>query len=118
MARPRKTPKFLTVTDPALLPVGGMVWFEGERLRYNVQARSSRFLVCTKPFNPLHTVLYSVVDLQEQVRGTEDLIFGFGAETPELCWAMIARLEDGTTQVSKRNRTPLRIRRMETLNKP
>jgi len=73
--------------------VGDKIQFASERLRYTVQARGPRFLVCTKPFNPRHTVLYTVVDLQEGVRGTENLIFGFGAETREQCEEMLARLE-------------------------
>lgn len=111
------------------LGVGDKVWFKGERLGYTVQARSGRYLVCTKPFNPRHTVLYTVVDLDEWVRGTENLVFGMGAETREQCEEMIRRLEgtpeesielpDGhviripphRSMVSRRNRVPLRVRR-------
>lgn len=89
--------------------VGDKVRFAEERQAYTVQARSKRFLVCTKPFNPRRTVLYTVVDLVQQVRGTEDLIFGFGAETREQCEEMLERLERGDTEVSYRNRVPLRL---------
>lgn len=70
-------------------------------------------MVCTKPFPLRKTVLYTVVDLQEQIRGTEGLIFGMGAETREDCEQMVTRLEgkdrDMNTEVSRRNRVPLRV---------
>ena len=95
--------------------VGDFLTFEEERLKYEVQARSARYLVCTKPFNPKRTVLYTVVDLADGVRGTENLVFGAGAETREQCEEMIARLEgrgqtEFATEVSYRNRIPLRVK--------
>jgi hypothetical protein len=89
--------------------VGDKVRFAEEKLAYTVQARSERFLVCTKPFNPKRTVLYTVVDLAQSIRGTENLIFGLGAETREQCEQMLARLEAGKTEVSYRNRVPLKL---------
>ena len=92
---------------------GWSVRFAEERNGYTIQARSDRYLVCTKPF-PLHkTVLYTVIDLVAQVRGTEGLVFGAGAETVEQCEEMIYRLEGRDahikTEVSFRNRVPLRV---------
>ena len=93
--------------------VGWRVRFAEERNAYTVQARGSRYLVCTKPFPLRRTVLYTVVDLLEQVRGTENLIFGAGAETREQCDEMLNRLEGREehvqTEVSHRNRVPLRV---------
>jgi hypothetical protein len=96
------------------LQVGDRVWFDGEVQGYTVQARGERYLICTKPFNLRRTVLYTVVDLEEEVRGTENLLFGMGAETRE---EMLARLEGPSpspwrTEVSYRNRVPLRARKM------
>jgi hypothetical protein len=89
------------------------VRFAEERNAYTVQARGERYLVCTKPFPLKKTVLYTVVDLQEQIRGTEGLVFGMGAETRDECEQMVARLEgkdrDINTEVSRRNRVPLRV---------
>lgn len=100
------------------LTIGDKITFAEERLAYTVQARSGRYLVCTKPFNPKHTVLYTVVDLVENVRGTENLIFGMGAETREQCEEMIERLEGRTedgfrSEVSHRNRVPLKVTRVQ-----
>jgi hypothetical protein len=93
--------------------VGDRVRFVEEAQAYTIQARSDRYLVCTKPFNLRRTVLYTIVDLKQQVRGTENLVFGAGAETPEQCQEMISRLEGTglawTTEVSHRNHIPLRV---------
>lgn len=98
--------------------VGDKVKFTEERLSYTVRARGDRYLVCTKPFNARKTVLYTVVDLSEWVRGTENLILGAGAETDEQCAEMLRRLEgrDGelglTTEVSHRNRISINVERV------
>lgn len=82
-----------TCRQLAALEVGARIYFAEEKQPYRIRARSKRYLVCTKPFNPRHTVLYTVVDLHEGVRGTENLVFCFGAETDEHCKAMVNRLE-------------------------
>jgi hypothetical protein len=95
------------------LPVGARVWFTEERRPYTVQARSERYLVCTKPFAAQHTVLYTIVDLQLDMRGPENLTFGFGAETQKQCDAMIARLThpDDPTEISRRRSIDLNVAR-------
>lgn len=97
------------------LRVDGRVWFAEEARPYTVQARSRRYLVCTKPFAARHTVLYCIIDLKERVRGPENLIFGLGAETREQCEEMVRRLEDPdkVSAVSHRHRIDLAIARVE-----
>ena len=92
-------------------PAGSKIKFAEEKQRYTVRAASERFLICTKPYNPKRTVIYTVVDLVENIRGTENLIFGRGAETDEQCAEMLARLEgfDTPTEISRRNRVRLNI---------
>ncbi len=85
------------------LKVGDKVKFDSEKQRYTVQACNERFAVCTKPFNVKKTVLYTVVDFEKRIRGTENLVFGAGAETRKLCKEMLARLTSGETEVSHRN---------------
>lgn len=122
------------------LPVNGRVWFSEEKRPYRVRARNDRYLVCTKPFNIKHTTIYCIVDLQEQIRGPEDLVFGMGAETDDDCRWMLARLEGKDrncvrgesnghretlprevgeftppSQVSYRHRIPLRIDRVRAV---
>ena len=95
--------------------IGTKIWFIEEKRPYKVRAKNNRYLVCTKPLNIHKTVLYTVVDLQENIRGTENLIFGMGAETDEDCIEMIERL--GTeTEVSYRNRVELNINRIKVFN--
>lgn len=89
--------------------VGDKVKFQEETQRYTVRACNDRFAVCNKPFNPRRTVLYTVVDFAARIRGTENLIFGMGAETVQQCEAMLKRLASGETAVSRRNQTALRI---------
>lgn len=94
--------------------VGQKVKFFREKQRFTIRACNERFAICTKPFNPRHTVIYTIVDLKENVRGTENLVFGFGAETDEECSEMLERLTKGTengleTQVSHRNGMKLDI---------
>lgn len=96
--------------------VGDKIKFFEEVQSYTVQARSDRYLVCTKPFNAKRTVLYTVIDTVEQIRGTENLIFGLGAETRKQCEEMIQRLEGKgltlKTEVSYRNRIPLKVEKV------
>ena len=98
----------------AYLRVGSKIKFAEEVQRYTVRARSENFLVCTKPFNARKTVLYTVIDIERNIRGTENLILPSGAETDEQCDEMIARLTSKDpdcfqTEVSYRNNIPLRI---------
>ncbi len=98
--------------------LGARIWFDQEKRPYRVRSRNKRYLVCTKPFNLRHTVLYTVVDLTQRVRGTENLVFGMGAETDEQCDDMIKRLnaefpDIDRTEVSQRNRVPLKVARIE-----
>ena len=93
--------------------VGWRVRFAEEKQAYTIQARGNRYLVCSKPFNALRTTLYTVVDLQEGIRGTEGVVFQIGAETRQQCEEMLTRLEGREghiqTEVSYRNRVPLSV---------
>lgn len=89
--------------------VGEKLYFEGERLGYTVQAARGRYAVCSKPFNPLRTVLYCIVDFETQVRGPEGVVFGLGAETREDCQSMLRRICSGRSDISYRHRAPLRV---------
>lgn len=90
-----------------LLARGTKIRFESERLRYTVRVASDRFAVCTKPFNPRHTVLYTIIDFERDVRGPEDLIFGCGFETDAQCLEALVRLTLGESAVSYRHCIPL-----------
>lgn len=91
------------------MKVGDKLRFAEEKQRYTVQAADERYAVCTKPFNPCRTVLYTIVDFQQQVRGTENLVFCMGFETRKLCREALVRLRSGVSEVSYRNRVRLSI---------
>jgi hypothetical protein len=57
------------------LKVGDKVKFSSEKQRYTVREKSEKFIICTKPFNVKKTVLYTIIDLERLVRGTNDRVF-------------------------------------------
>ncbi len=83
--------------------VGSKIKFIKEKHRYTVMASNRFYSVCTKPFNAKKTVLYTVIDWYNQVRGAENLIFGCGAETKEECEEMLERLTNAESDISSRN---------------
>ncbi len=89
--------------------IGDRILFAEEKRPYRIKAMNDRFLVCTKPYNPKRTVLYTIVDLKENVRGTENTVFCMGFETDEDCNEALVRLESGESEVSHRNRIALNI---------
>jgi hypothetical protein len=89
------------------LAIGEKIWFSEERCGYTIQAKGGQYLICTKPFNPKHTVLYTIVDIENMMRGPEDLVFGMGAETRQACEEMLHRLRIGESDLSHRHSIPL-----------
>ena len=103
------------------VPVGTKLKFFNEKQAYTVRASNVAFCVCTKPLNRIKsrgggkyehkkTVLYTVIDWTKKVRGTENLVFGFGAETDEQCQQMLERLTQGESEISHRNNVPMNER--------
>lgn len=93
--------------------VGTLIWLEGEKQKYTVQVASERYLICTKPFNAQKTVLYTILDLKDLVRGTDNLVFSYGYESKEDCLENMVRLLNGEMEISRRNRVPLRIQKFD-----
>lgn len=89
--------------------IGDKIYIPNEKKPYKVKARDDRYIICTKPFNPKHTVLYFIIDLVRKVRGTDDRLFCMGYETKEQCEDNLRRLQDGTMEVTYRNVVPLDI---------
>lgn len=82
--------------------VGDKVYFPNEKRPYRVRARDERFIICTKPYNPKHTVRYTIIDLQERRRGPDNMVFCFGYESDEDCAERLAELQSGEIEVSRR----------------
>lgn len=89
---------------------GQKVWFEGEKQAYKVVIADNRYAICTKPFNPARTVLYTIVDTYEGIRGTNDFIFNpYDYREPGGCLKCLMDLQLGKTGISHRNRVELKI---------
>ena len=105
--------------------VGDKIRFAEEKRPYVVRACDERFLVCTKPFNLRpKTVMYTIVDLVEGIRGTDGYAIGpYDYYEQEDCDAYLKELqqsakyadEDGVihiiegAHISYRNRIELNI---------
>jgi hypothetical protein len=74
---------------------------------YTVQCRSENFIICTAPCPEQQSVWYSIIDLERGVRGTDNMVFGNGYETPEQCASRLEELVAGDMEVSYRNNVPL-----------
>jgi len=93
-----------------MLERGTRVKFEAEKGAYTVKARSERFAICTKPFNPKRTVIYTIVDFERDVRGANNLIFNiYDYAKQEDIDACLRDLEAGNVEVSYRNCVELDI---------
>ena len=96
---------------------GDRIWLDDEKKPYKIRACDKRYLICTKPFNPQHTVLYTIIDLEEEVRSTENLVFCMGFETDEDCEEALQRLNDtvNPSELSRRHKVALRIVRVDPI---
>lgn len=103
---------------PFHLEVGHKIYFSGERNGYTVKALNDRFAICTKPYNPKRTVLYSIIDINRQVRGPNDLVFNMYDYTIQDDIDECMRdLESGETEVSYRRCAELCIDKIKTKDK-
>lgn len=83
--------------------VGDKVFFAEEKRPYTIRACNERFLICTKPFNLAHTVLYTIADLKEGIRGTDGYSMGpYSYQSDEDCRAFLAELIQGAA-IDERN---------------
>lgn len=89
--------------------VNQRVRFAAYKRPYRVRACDDRFVICTQPFNLKKTVLYTIIDLQQGVRGTENLIFCMGFKSDQDCKDALKRLQNGESEVSRRNMVALDI---------
>ena len=104
--------------------VGDKIHFAEEKRPYTIQACDKRYLICTKPFNLKHTVLYTIVDLVEGIRGADNYWkWGgrFEYETQEGCEQAFKGLranpfefDSDAIEISHRNRVKLNICRQSS----
>ena len=90
--------------------VGDKIKFVEEKHPYTIRACNDRFLICTKPFNPKHTVLYTIVDLQEGIRGRNWWVFNIYEYKDDAdCKQCLDDLISGECEISYRHRIKLNI---------
>ena len=89
--------------------VGNEILVPNEKKPYRVRARDDRYIICTKPFNLYHTVLYFIIDVKDKWRAPDNMIFCSGYETDEQCQKRLKELQDGTIELSRRRGIPLDI---------
>ena len=89
--------------------IGDKVYIPTDKRPYTVKARDDRYIICTKPFNLQHTVLYFIVDLVEKWRGPDNMVFCNGYETNDHCHERLKELQEGKIEVSRRRGLPLDI---------
>lgn len=89
--------------------VGDEILVPNEKKPYRVRARDDRYIICTKPFNLYHTVLYFIIDVKDKWRAPDNMIFCSGYETDEQCQKRLKELQDGTIELSRRRGIPLDI---------
>ena len=88
------------------LKIGDRVYIPYERGAYRVKVSDDRYAICTKPYNPKRTVKYFIVDKREGIRGTDNMVFCSGYETTEQCEERLKELQEGSIEISQRNRVP------------
>lgn len=89
--------------------VGDKVYIPQHKRPFKVRARDERYIICTKPFNAAHTVIYFIVDLVEKRRGPDNMVFCSGYETDEDCKERLKELQSGEIEVSCRRGIDLDI---------
>lgn len=89
--------------------VGDKVHIPQHKRAFTVRARDERYIICTKPFNAKHTVIYFIVDLVEKWRAPDNMIFCCGYETDEDCQNRLKELQNGVIELSQRRGIPLDI---------
>lgn len=89
--------------------IGDKVYIPEHKRPFRVKARDDRYIICTKPFNAKHTVIYFIVDLVDKWRAPDNMIFCSGYETDEQCQERLKELQDGKIELSVRRGIPLDI---------
>ena len=89
--------------------VGDKVYIPNHKRPFRVRARDDRYIICTKPFNAQHTVIYFIVDLVDKWRAPDNLIFCLGYETEDDCQERLQQLQNGEIGLSWRRGIPLDI---------
>lgn len=94
---------------------GMKIWFTGEVKSYTIRSCNERYLVCTKPYNfKKNTVIYTMVDLWEGVRGRDGYVFSpYDYFSQEDCDNYLKDLTEGDVSISRRGQVNLEIKKLQ-----
>lgn len=99
--------------------VGDLIKFKSEKQRYTIRACDDRFIIATKPFNLKRTYLYTIIDLEEGIRGADNWYCKFDYSDPEEAKKCIQLLNldplrgFNSVSISFRSRMDLDIERID-----
>lgn len=102
---PADNSKYIAQVKP-----GSLIKFEKETRSYRVKACNKKFAIATKPH--FGTVLYTIVDWEQNIRGRENLIFCMGFEKVKSCEEALERLTNNESAVSTRYYCQLDIQKI------
>lgn len=89
--------------------IGDKVYIPEHKRPFRVKARDNRYIICTKPYNPQHTVIYFIIDLQDKWRAPDDKVFCSGYKTDDDYKKRLKELQSGEISLSRRRGIPLDI---------
>lgn len=86
------------------LITGASVFFHGEKQPFKIKARTSRYAICTKPFNLQRTVTYCIIDFEDNKRAPNDLVLSnYDYKSKEDIDRCMIDLIEGKVFLSRRN---------------
>lgn len=88
---------------------GDKIFVPNEKKPYTVRCRDDRYIICTKPMNLCHTVLYFIIDLKNKWRAPDNMVFCCGYETDEQCLERLRELQSGEIELSLRRGVELDV---------
>ena len=95
--------------------VGDKIKFKSERQRYTITACNDRFIVATKPFNPMNTFLYTIIDLETNQRGPDNCYCYADYDKSEEAQKVLELLHKGEVQLSGRRSMDLDLERIDNV---
>jgi len=91
--------------------VGDKISFLNLKRAYTIRACNERYLICVQNNNlPKIKYLYTIVDLEEEIRGTHNMLFNCYKNNDTNWKLLLRRLKNGDVEISHRNRVELDIK--------
>lgn len=83
--------------------VGDKIKFKTEKQRYTIMACDERFIIAQKPFNPRRTFMYTLIDLKEKERSSDNYYCRFDYTDHKECEEALKMLNE-TAERDERNK--------------